>query len=723
MRSTRRIRRRIAVAAGATAVACSLAAPAGAQAVSALGIPCTSQQGILFCQGDSAHRAPGWDGKVLLDTNVALPAAGGTNLPLVILMHGWGGQKSGIDDMKAWADRGYAVLSYTSRGFNGSCGSLAARGIAPPDPTSLSGCAQGWIKLMDTRYEIRDAQNLVGRLADEGVVDGQRVAPTGPSYAGGYSMALAALGNRVMNPDGSLIPWTSPGGKPMRIAAAAPQIPWTDLAYSLMPNGHTLDYTITGPNDDLSPIGVMKQSFVSGLYALGQTTGYYAPPGVDSQADLTQWYALINAGDPYDSNPQAKTVVDEIAAHHSSYYIPDTQPPAPLLLSNGFTDDLFPVDEALRFYNRLRDRFPSSPVKLMFFDYGHQRGANKPADTARLRDATYAWFDHYLRGVGPAPAQDVTALTQTCPKTAASGGPFTGATWPALHPGEVRLLSSAAQTILSGGGDPSVNAAVDPVGGGGNACATTPSANLGGTATYRFPAAAGGGYTLMGSPTVIGRFNVQGPPGTIQIAARLWDVAPGGGPQTLVARALYRPKGDGSPEVFQLHPNAWRFGPGHQAKLELLGNDAPYGRAPNGTFSIAAGAVDLRLPVHDQPGAANGQVQSPAAPFLPAGARLAPGIVSAGLRVGYRRPSRTARRRLACRWRSARVTVTGRGLKWVRRTDFLVGSRRVARDGRAPFAATVTLTRVRRAHSRRLRAVLLTRDGRRIQLRRTLHRC
>ena len=394
MRLTRGIRRRIAVAAGATAVACSLAAPAGAQAVSALGIPCTSQKDILFCEGDSAHRVPGWDGKVLLDTNVALPGGGGANLPLVILMHGWGGQKSGIDAMKAWADRGYAVLSYTSRGFNGSCGSPAARGIAPPDPTSLAGCAQGWIKLMDTRYEIRDAQNLVGRLADEGVVDGQRVAPTGPSYAGGYSMALAALGNRVMNPDGSLVPWSSPGGKPMRIAAAAPQIPWTDLVYSLMPNGRTLDYTITGPNDDRSPIGVMKQSFVSGLYALGQTTGYYAPPGVDSQADLTQWYALISGGDPYDSNPQAKAVVDEIATHHSSYYIPDTQPPAPLLLSNGFTDDLFPVDEALRFYNRLRDRFPSSPIKLMFFDYGHQRGANKPDDVARLRDATFAWFDH-----------------------------------------------------------------------------------------------------------------------------------------------------------------------------------------------------------------------------------------------------------------------------------------------------------------------------------------
>jgi dienelactone hydrolase len=723
------VRARRAASALVALCAAALLAPASAGAQTALGIPCAApQDGVFFCQGDSAHRveATSTDKHVLLDVNVALPA-GGANLPLVIQMHGWGGQKGGLDRMKPWAQRGYAVLNYTSRGFNGSCGSPAARGILPPDPTSLAGCQSGWIKLMDTRYEIRDAQELAGRLADEGVVDGQLVAPTGGSYGGGFSMALAALRDRVMNLDGTVGPsgsWHSPGGKPMRIAAAAPQIPWTDLVYSLMPNGRTLDYTVTGPNDDRSPIGVSKQSFVSGLFALGQASGYYAPPGMDDQADLARWFALINAGDPYDSNPQAQAIVQEIADHHSSYYIPDSEAPAPLLLSNGFTDDLFPVDEAVRFYNRLLDRYPSAAIKLMFFDYGHQRGANKPPDVALLRDATFAWFDHYLRGVGPAPADDVTALTQTCPKTAASGGPFTAPTWAALHPGEVRLLSAGAQTIASGGGDPSVNSAVDPVAGGGDACATTSSANLNGTATYRFPAAAGDGFTLMGSPTVVGKFAASGTPGTFQIAARLWDVAPGDGPQTLVARGLYRPKGDGSTEVFQLHPNAWRFAPGHQAKLELLGNDAPYGRASNGAFTITATGLDVRLAVHDAPGSANGQVQSPAAPFVPAGAHLAPGVVSASLRVRYRsRSARSARRRGVCRWRSVRASVSGRGLSYVRRTDFLVGSRRLARDVRAPFAATITSTRARRAHSRRLRAVLTTRDGRRVTLKRTLRAC
>ena len=117
----------------------------------------------------------------------------------------------------------------------------------------------------------------------------------------------------------------------MSIAAAAPDIPWTDLVYSLLPNGRTLDYTIT-PDDpngatksqpsDLNPVGVMKESFVSGLYATGQQSGFIAPPGVDSGADLTPWYTRTQAGEPPDSavdwvrreyNPAA---VETVAQEH-----------------------------------------------------------------------------------------------------------------------------------------------------------------------------------------------------------------------------------------------------------------------------------------------------------------------------------------------------------------------------------------------------------------------
>ena len=114
-------------------------------------------------------------------------------------------------------------------------------------------------------------------------------------------MALAALRNRVMLPDGSLVPWTSPDGRAMEIAAAVPQWPWTDLAYALMPNGRTLDYvadaTYRGSNGT-APIGIEKASYVSGLYGTGLTSSNYAAPGADPEADLTSWYGLINLGEP-----------------------------------------------------------------------------------------------------------------------------------------------------------------------------------------------------------------------------------------------------------------------------------------------------------------------------------------------------------------------------------------------------------------------------------------
>lgn len=70
-----------------------------------------------------------------------------------------------------------------------------------------------------------------------------------------------------------------------------------------------------------------------------------------------------------------------------------------------------------------------------------------------------------------------------------------------------------------------------------------------------------------------------------------------------------------------------------------------------------------------------------------------------------------------------RTSVTGSGLDDVSRADFVVGRRRLARDRRAPFAATLSSRRVRRTRSRRLRVVLSLRDGRQLILARTLRAC
>jgi predicted acyl esterase len=576
-------------------VLAALAPPAAAHAAGPLGLACADQgDGIALCQG----KVRTFDG-VPLDVNLALPA--GSDLPLVVLSHGYGGSKLGYADLRPWARRGYAVLAFSARGFGESCGSGASR-LADP-----VGCAEGWVRLDDVRYEARDIQQLAGLLADAGVVDGQKVGVTGGSYGGGVSLDLAVLRDRVMLEDGALAPWTSPAGRPMQIAGAVPWIPWSDLVYALAPNGRTRDGAITSPTDDLEPFGIAKQSFVAGLYASGQATGYYAPPGADPDADLTRWFAQINAGEPYGADERA--IADELAAHHSPYYLDHSRAPAPTLIASGWTDDLFPVDEAVRYYDRTRGQYPDAPLSLMFLDFGHQRGQNKDADVARFEQRAYAWMDRYVMGDAAAPAlEGVEALTQTCPHDAPSGGPYAAPTWKALHPGEVRFASATPQTVTSIGGDPTVARAFDPIAGDG-ACATTSAAAEPGTADYRLPTATGDGYTLVGAPTVVADLKLTGTFPTL--ALRLLDVAPDGS-QTLVARGLYRPTADGR-QVLPLHPGAWRFAPGHVAKLQLLGRDAPYGRASNGTFTVEVRSLELRLPVRERHGA---EMRRPLAPVL-----------------------------------------------------------------------------------------------------------
>jgi len=121
---------------------------------------------------------------------------------------------------------------------------------------------------------------------------------------------------------------------------------------------------------------------------------------------------------------------------------------------------------------------------------------------------------------------------------------------------------------------------------------------------------------------VIADFTLPG--ANSQVAARLLDVAPNG-QETLISRGLWRPTVSSTPvrQVFQLHPGAWRFAPGHTIKLELLPDDFPYGRASNGQQAVTVSNLQLRIPTVDRPGAAGGLVKPPLPKFLPPGYQLA----------------------------------------------------------------------------------------------------
>ena len=231
---------------------------------------------------------------VPLDVNIALPATGSTNLPLVVLLHGWSGFKSGAAEMTAWARRGYAVLSPTARGWYGSCGKpTPTTNMLTIDP---AGCAKGLHAPRRRPLRGRDVQQLVGQLVDAGVANPAKIGFTGGSYGGGQSVMLAVLGQQTMRRDGKLLQWFSPGGTPIQPATAAPVVPWTNLAYSLVPNGATLDYANRPLTADIAPVGIQKQSFVTGLYATTGPAANLAAPGTDPTADLTRWNDITKKG-------------------------------------------------------------------------------------------------------------------------------------------------------------------------------------------------------------------------------------------------------------------------------------------------------------------------------------------------------------------------------------------------------------------------------------------
>jgi predicted acyl esterase len=590
-------------------------APAAAADPAPFGHSCTAQNGVRFCAGSVATRVKSFDG-VPLDADVTLPATGNGPWPTIVMLHGWGGNKGNFESSSAagdgnttyhynntwFAQQGYAVLNYTARGWGNSCGSPSSRSA---DPT---GCAQGWIHLADQRYEARDTQYLLGLLADEGITKPNAIGVTGISYGGGQSVELAFLRNRIrqLPSQGSgFAPWTSPHGTPLSITAAYPRWPWSDLVESLEPNGRFLDFNVPSLNDSRVPLGVAKQSYVEGLYVLGVTGGFYAPPGVDPNADLTTWNTRVLAGEPEDST--AQSIANQIFSFHQGYGLRGA--PAPLLLQSGWTDDLFPPEESLRLYNEVRAGDPGAPVSLQFGDLGHSRGTNDAAMDKALQDQGSDFFDHYLKGSGSAPAAgSVTAYAQACPKGSPVSGPFRAASWPQLHPGSVLFGSAAPQTVTSNGGNPATAATYDPVGGGmvggTSSCTQVAAEHAPGTAVYEGPASHG--YTLMGLPTVSARIAVSGQFG--QLDSRLWDVGPDG-KQTLISRGIYRllDNQQGS-IVFQLHGNGWRFAPGHKPKLELLGQDPAYARPSNGSFSIQVSKVQVELPTLERAGAAGGQV-------------------------------------------------------------------------------------------------------------------
>lgn len=568
-------------------------------------LTCTPRDGIRFCAGGLSHgtdkRVPSFDG-VPLDADVALPAAGKGPFPLIVMLHGLGQDKStwevssndgSIDDV-TMATRGYAVLMYTARGFGNSCGTAASR-------ADTAACDAGWIHLADQRYEIRDTQYLAGELVDEGLVRPQ-IAVTGVSYGAGQTLELAALTNRIRLTDGRLAPWTSPVHHvPMSVAAAYAMWPWDDLVTALAPNGGLLTTTATPASADATPPGVEKQSWNTLLY--GVTTKFFlSPPGKDPGADLTDWYNAITAGEPISATDMA--ALTELQTYHSAIGIPLPSGGVPAIaIQNGWTDTLFPVSEALHFTESLAAAHLHDPLLLIFDDFGHGWAQAKPADIRRQTVAVLSFLDTVMLRHGH-PSTEVLAVGQTCPVSAPSSPVLTASSWAALATGRLTLSAPSAQTVTSGGGDPTVAAALDPAYASA-LCHSLPAGREPGTAVASQPVTHA--TTVIGAIQIRAHLHVVG--NYPELVGRLWDVSPSGQTRQIVEAGVVRPDvnqsagtaatATGDTDVtFELAPNEYTVAAGDTLQLELVGSTAPWFRRSNGTFSITVTGLQATISTH-----------------------------------------------------------------------------------------------------------------------------
>lgn len=566
-------------------------------------LDCVPQYGIRLCKGGLTAtadlRVRSFDG-VPLDADVALPATGRGPFPLIVLLHGLGESKTewetdrddgAVDDVTL-ADRGYAVLMYTARGFGESCGTPASRVNTPA-------CARGWIQLADQRYEIRDTEYLAGKLVDEGLAKPD-FAVAGVSYGAGQALELAMLKNRIRLPDGRFVPLTSPVRHiPMEVAAVYAMWPWDDLVSSLVPNGWLSTTTNTSAATDRSPVGVPKLGWVSPLYGV-TAGGYLAPPGADPESDLTVWYHELLRGEPTrGSETQALRVLQE---YKSAIGIPMPKGgPAPTAIQSGWTDSLFPVSEAMHYAERVKTSGSHTPMLLMFADIGHGWAQDKPADVAVTNRNGLGFLDSVMLS-HTRPKTGVVAIATTCPSVLPSGAPITGSSLASLAKRSVSFSGTRTQQVTASGGDPATASALNPVY-ASPLCHFLPGKKEPGTATYTRSVGLSA-LSMVGAPRITANITVKG--NYPELVGRLWDLSAGGLTRQIVSLGAFRPSvnqrsGTSSSAVahervtFELPANDYTFAAGHSIELELVGNNPPLFRPSNGHFTISVS--DLRVTV------------------------------------------------------------------------------------------------------------------------------
>ncbi|MGK5551922.1 alpha/beta fold hydrolase [Actinomadura kijaniata] len=509
------------------------------------------------------------DQRVTLDTTFFRPV-GRDRAPAVLLGHGFGGSK---DDVRGEAEElaraGYAVLTWSARGFGRSGGEIA---LNSPD------------------YEVKDVRQLVDWVAKRPEVrlDGPgdpRVGMAGESYGGAIALMTAAHDRRI--------------------DAIAPQITWNSLPDALFPNA-------TGEGPDK---GVFKKLW-AGLFftdGAGKTAcGRFLPSLCDMYQEIAEKGRATPGAIETLRRSSPATFADRIRV--------------PTLIVQGQSDSLFPLDHGDA--NARAIARNGAPVSVVWHQGGHDGG---DSETTRIRGLVRSFFDRRLDGKGGGdPAFTVTraggidSSTQAVNIEAATAGRYPGlGNRPRALP-----LTGAEQTIHNpAGGSPASISALPGLGalgnlgdlGGGSLGEGLPVDMPGQAATFD-TAPLTEPLRITGAATV--RIRVTGR-GEIPLFAKLYDVGPGprgqGSPARRIAAPLRVDRADGGREVTVTLPAMdYRFDAGHRLRLVLTTTDMGFATPPQPASYKVAAVSGLTVPTVPE-------LRTQAAP-LPAWVWALPGV-------------------------------------------------------------------------------------------------
>ncbi|MBY8873081.1 alpha/beta fold hydrolase [Micromonospora sp. PLK6-60] len=545
----------------------------------------------------TVRSGPAGDEPVDLDTTLYLPgdASAANRVPAVLLAHGFGGTKDSVRaDAEDLVARGYAVLTWTARGF---------------------GRSGGQIHLDNPDYEIRDAQRLLDWLADRPEIrtdsaGDPRVGVVGGSYGGGLALLLAAQDQRV--------------------DAIVPMITWNDLSRAFLPES-------TGrPATD----GVFKKGWAGIFFGGGGNAGS-GPAGIGGTSAALPEGAPASAGPPSPgpgagpgsgpgrgptgaADPSCGRFAADVCAAYlriattgradqAAVDLLRRSSPAgvldrikaPTLLVQGEADTLFPLAEADA--NARGIAATGTPVRIAWFTGGHDGGAGPQTDSDRVKFLTAQWLDHYVKGAGAAPGNDFTfsriagfdALDRGLVATGYRTTDYPGLAGTARR--EVAVTGPAQPVANPPNGNPAAISSV-PFAGALGSLLDGVAGDIPGQHARFESAPLDEAVDVVGAPTV--RIRAASPTGEAVLFVKLYDVDPNGAaalPDGLVApvRLTGLPKSvDAATPVEVTMPGiVRRIEAGHRLRVVVATSDQAYTTPAEPTvYTVAAGDGPLTLP-------------------------------------------------------------------------------------------------------------------------------